>query len=164
MKISVSDQLPHGVLKQFDGGQIKEIKTASLLDQGKIILFGVPGAFTPTCHAQHLPDYIKNSTSLKSHGIKAIYCITVNDPFVADAWARETGAQQAGISILADWDASYVKMLGLSMDGTGAGLGIRAQRFSLIADNGIVQELNVEEDPGMFERTGATSFASCPLG
>ena len=120
----------------------------------KIVLFAVPGAFTPTCHRNHLPGFVANAESLKQKGVDAIAVTSVNDVFVMDAWAKASGAD-GKIEFLADGNGDFAKALGLTIDRTGNGLGIRSQRYSMVVVDGVVKALNVDEAPGKVETSGA---------
>jgi peroxiredoxin len=132
------------------------ISTDELFRGKKVILFSVPGAFTPTCSNQHLPGYIKNAAAIKAKGVATIACVSVNDVFVMDAWGRERGAGDA-VLMLADGNGDYARALGLELDATKFGMGRRSQRFSMVVDDGIVKELNI--DSGKLD----LSSAECAL-
>ena len=163
MAIQVGDTLPSGSLMEFievetPGCPIgpNEVKVDEAVKGKKIVVFGVPGAFTPTCSAKHVPSYLANYDTLKAKGVDEIWCLAVNDPFVMGAWARDQ--KTAGrIRMLADGSAAYTKALGLTLDLTARGLGIRCQRFSMLIENGIVRRLNVEA-PGKFEVSDAETM------
>ena len=163
MAIKVGDRLPEGKLTeitQFDatGCPINpgEVNVADATRGKKIALFAVPGAFTPTCSAKHVPSYVKNYDQLKAKGIDEIWCIAVNDPFVMAAWGRDQKA--AGkVRMLGDGSAEYTRKLGLDLDLNARGMGTRAQRFSMLVDNGVVQKLNVEA-PGKYEVSSAEAL------
>jgi peroxiredoxin len=122
----------------------------------KIAIFGLPGAFTPTCSAQHVPSYLANYDALKAKGVDEIWCLSVNDAFVMGAWARDQKA--AGkVRMLADGSADFTRKLGLELDLTARGMGVRMQRFSMVVDNGVVKQLNVEA-PGKFDVSGAEAM------
>ncbi|MFV0382797.1 peroxiredoxin [Paracoccus sp. (in: a-proteobacteria)] len=146
MSISKGDKLPAGKLLQLGENGPAEVDAAEL-SQGRVVIFAVPGAFTPTCTNSHMPSFVKNAGKLRDSGIARIACITVNDPFVAGAWAAETGANGAGIDVLADADGSYTKALGLNIEGAGWING-RSKRYAMIVENGAVTELQIEEAPG----------------
>jgi peroxiredoxin len=119
-------------------------------------VFGLPGAFTPTCSAQHVPSYVKHFDALKAKGISEVWCVSVNDAFVMGAWARD---QKAGgkVRMMADGSAEFTKKLGLELDLTGRGMGVRMQRFSMVIDNGVVSQLNIEA-PGKYEASSAEAM------
>jgi len=163
MTIKVGDKLPAGTLMEFyevekDGCSIgpNAVKVEDLTKGKKVIVFGLPGAFTPTCSAKHVPSYLSNYDRLKAKGIDTIACVSVNDPFVMGAWARD---QKTGdkVRMLADGSADYTKALGLELDLAAKGLGLRCQRFSMLVDNGVVKVLNVEA-PGKYEVSDADTM------
>ena len=156
MTIKVGDTLPAGTLSEFievegNGCSVgpNAFKVEDLTRGKKVIIFGLPGAFTPTCSAKHVPSYLANYDKLKAKGVDDILCMSVNDAFVMGAWARD---QHAGskVRMMADGSADYTKALGLVFDLTGKGMGVRCQRFSMLVDNGVVKALNVEA-PGKYE-------------
>ena len=156
MTIKVGDRLPEGTLQEFievegNGCSVgpNTFKVEDLVKGKKIAIFALPGAFTPTCSAKHVPSYIANFDKLKAKGVDEIWCISVNDPFVMGAWSRD---QKAGgkIRFMADGSAEYSKKLGLTLDLTARGLGVRSNRYSMLVDDGVVKTLNVE-GPGKFE-------------
>jgi peroxiredoxin len=149
MTIKVGDRMPSGKLAMMTAEGPGSITTDELFNGKRVVLFSVPGAFTPTCSQKHLPGYVKNAATLKANGIHTIACIAVNDVFVMDAWGREQGAGDI-VLMLADGNADYAKALGLELDASKFGMGTRSQRFSIIVDNGVVAELNVEA-PGQFD-------------
>ena len=158
MTIKVGDKMPSGAFKIMTAEGPKEMTTAQLFDGKKVMLVSVPGAFTPTCHAKHLPGYVNHNKELKAKGIDTVAFMAVNDVFVMDAWGKASNVGD-GILMLADGNGDYVKALGLELDGRGFGMGTRGQRFSVIVDNGVVSQLNVEA-PGKFD----VSSAECALG
>lgn len=153
MPISVGDKMPNVnvMLATAEGPQKAE--TGDVLGKGKVALFAVPGAFTPTCSAKHLPGFIENAEALKAKGIDKIVCMSVNDAFVMKAWGAAQDAL-GKIDMLADGNGDLSRALGLTMDGKGFGMGERSQRFSAIIENGIVRTLNVEQ-PGAFDVSSA---------
>lgn len=153
MTISTGDKIPNVTVMLAAAEGPQKAETADVLGKGKVALFSVPGAFTPTCSAKHLPGFIEKADELKKKGVDKIVCMAVNDAFVMKAWAEAQGA--AGkIEMLADGNGEFARALGLTFDGTGFGMGERAQRFSAIIDNGVVTVLNVEE-PGAFKVSSA---------
>ena len=162
MTIKVGDKLPEGTLQEFievegNGCSVgpNTFKVEDLAKGKKIAIFALPGAFTPTCSAKHVPSYLQNLDALKSKGVDEVWCLSVNDPFVMGAWSRD---QKAGgkIRFMADGSAEYSKKLGLTLDLTGRGMGMRSNRYSMLVDDGVVKSLNVEA-PGKFEVSdGAT--------
>jgi peroxiredoxin len=163
MTIKVGDKLPAGTLQEYfevekDGCSIgpNAVKIEDLTRGKKVVLFGLPGAFTPTCSAKHVPSYLANYDKLKAKGVDTIACMSVNDAFVMGAWARD---QKTGdkLRMLGDGSADYTKALGLEFDLTARGLGLRCQRFSMLVENGIVKTLNIEA-PGKYEVSGAETM------
>jgi peroxiredoxin len=163
MAIKVGDRLPDGRLTEcveFDGQGCpvnpKDLSVQDLVKGKKIVIFGLPGAFTPTCSAKHVPSYIANFDALKRKGVDEIWCISVNDAFVMAAWMRDQKA--AGkVRMMADGSAIFTKALGLDMDLTARGMGVRSQRYSMLVDNGVVKAVNVEQ-PGKFEVSDADTM------
>ena len=154
MTISVGDKLPETTLKIMTADGPQERTTADIFAGRKVVLFGVPGAFTPTCHNNHLPGYLENNDAIRARGVDTIAVVAVNDVFVMGAWEKATGG--AGkILYLADGSGDLAKKLGLDIDLAGAGLGLRCKRFSMIVDDGKVQALNIEPSPGKVDETGA---------
>jgi len=145
--IEVNSLMPVGELQELKGGEMITHNTAELFSNKKVVLFAVPGAFTPTCSAAHLPGYVVSADELKAKGVDAIICLSVNDAFVMSAWGESQNAEN--IMMLADGDGSYTKALGLSMDTAGFG-GIRSQRYAMIIDKGEVKSLQIEQ-PKSFE-------------
>ena len=152
--IQKGQPLPNATLNEFNNEGMQAHSTSELFASKRVVLFAVPGAFTPTCSEAHLPGYIALNADLKAAGADIIACVSVNDAFVMNAWGK---AQDAGdIMMLADGDASFTKALGLEMDTAGFG-GVRSQRYAMIIDNGIVTELNVEA-PQAFEVSNAETM------
>ncbi len=129
------------------------VSTADLFGGKKVVLFSVPGAFTPTCSAKHLPGFIQNAEAIKAKGVDTIACMAVNDVFVMDAWGRGQDAGDA-VMMLADGNADFTKSLGLELDASGFGMGTRGQRFAMVVDDGVVSQLYIEEG-GAFEVSSA---------
>jgi glutaredoxin/glutathione-dependent peroxiredoxin len=148
MSIKVGDALPEGTFTRMTASGPAPISSRELFEGKKVIVFGVPGAFTPTCSKQHLPGYLANYDALKAKGVDTIACLAVNDVFVMDAWARASDVGDR-VLMLADGNAAYTCALGLEFDLSGFGMGTRSKRFSLVAENGIVTQLNVEAGPGV---------------
>jgi glutaredoxin/glutathione-dependent peroxiredoxin len=154
MAIGVGDRLPEGTFTHMTENGPAPVTTAELFGGKKVVLFGVPGAFTPSCHKQHLPGYVAQYDAIKAKGIDTIACLAVNDAFVLDAWAKASGAD-GKVEMLADGNGAYVKALGMDLDLSGFGLGTRSKRFSAIVEDGVVKELNVEEAAGKVTSSGA---------
>ena len=159
MTIKVGDRLPEGTLQEFievegNGCTVgpNTFKVEDLVKGRKIAIFGLPGAYTPTCSAKHVPSYLENLGALKAKGVDEVWCLSVNDAFVMGAWARDQKAN-GKIRFMADGSAEYTKKLGLELDLNARGLGLRCQRFAMLVDDGVVKALNVEA-PGKFEVSG----------
>ncbi|MGI4878106.1 MAG: peroxiredoxin [Janthinobacterium lividum] len=153
MTIKVGDAVPSATLIKATEAGPQPLSTEALFAGRTVALFSVPGAFTPTCSAKHLPGYISNADAIKAAGVDEIVCVSVNDAFVMGAWGQSAGA--AGkVTMLADGNGDFVKALGLTMDGSKFGMGMRGQRFSMLVRDGIVEQLNVE-DPGAFQVSSA---------
>jgi glutaredoxin/glutathione-dependent peroxiredoxin len=156
MTIKVGDTIPSMKLMAATADGPKEITTDEIFKGKKVVLFAVPGAFTPTCSAKHLPGFVQNAAALKAKGIDTIACIAVNDAFVMGAWGKDQGTDDR-IMMLADGAAAFAKALGLELDLNARGMGWRSQRYALIADNGKVTHLGVEA-PGGFEVSKAEAI------
>jgi peroxiredoxin len=163
MAIKVGDRLPEGTLTEFieteRPGCTVGPNNFSVSEQTKgkkIAIFGLPGAFTPTCSAKHVPSYVQNIDKLRAKGIDEVWCIAVNDAFVMGAWGKE---QHCGgkVRMMGDGSATFTKALGLELDLIARGMGVRSQRYSMLVDDGVVKALNVEQ-PGKFEVSGAESM------
>jgi len=163
MTIQVGDRLPGGQLREFIEVETagcslgpNTFDVAELTKGKKVVVFGLPGAYTPTCSAKHVPSYLQHYDELKRKGVDEIWCLSVNDAFVMGAWGREQHA--AGkVRMMADGAADYTRKLGLELDLTANGMGIRCKRFSMLVDNGVVKSLNIEA-PGKYEVSGAETM------
>jgi peroxiredoxin len=153
MTIKVGDKVPSGTLMQMKGGSPQPVKTDDIFSGKKVVLFALPGAFTPTCSAKHLPGFVLNAEDLKKKGVDSIACLSVNDAFVMGAWGEQQNTGDK-VMMLADGNGDFTKSLGLEMDASRFGMGKRSQRYSMVVDNGVVKELNVEE-PGAFSVSSA---------
>lgn len=153
MTITKGDKIPDATVMRVTESGPEKARTGEILGQGKVALFAVPGAYTPTCSAKHLPGFVEHAEALRDKGVDKIVCMSVNDPFVMDAWAKSQNTGDA-VEMLADGNGEFARALGLTMDGTGFGLGERSQRFSAILEDGVVKELNIEE-PGAFDVSSA---------
>jgi len=152
MTISKGDKLPDVTLVKATVEGPQKVQSGDYFAGKKVALFSVPGAFTPTCSAKHLPGFVDKAAELKARGVDEIACTAVNDAFVMGAWNNAAGSQD--ITMLADGNGDFAQALGLTMDGSGFGMGKRGQRFSMIVDDGVVKELNVEA-PGDFNVSSA---------
>jgi len=153
MTIKVGDKVPSATLMQMKGGAPQPVKTDDLFSGKKVVVFALPGAFTPTCSAKHLPGFIQHAGDIKGKGVDEIACVSVNDAFVMGAWGESQGAGDK-VAMLADGNGDFTRALGLEMDASRFGMGKRSQRFSMLVDNGVVKALNVEE-PGAFSVSSA---------
>jgi peroxiredoxin len=153
MTVKVGDKVPSAKMRHMTAEGPKEISTDELFGGKKVALFALPGAFTPTCSAKHLPGFIEKAAELKAKGIQAIACVSVNDAFVMDAWGKQQGAGDK-VMMLADGNAEFTRAMGLVMDGTPNGMGQRSQRYSMVVDNGVIKQLNVEQ-PRAYEVSSA---------
>lgn len=156
MSIQVGDKMPSVTVKHLTSEGLKELRTDDLFSGKKVVLFAVPGAFTPTCSKTHLPGYVANADGIKSKGVSDIVCMAVNDPFVMHAWAEQHGAT-GKVTMLPDGNGELTRALGLEMDGSGAGLGMRSKRFSMVVEDGVVKSLDVEDKAGEVAVSGAES-------
>jgi peroxiredoxin len=153
MAIHVGDRIPDATLTGVTSAGSVPMTTKELFEGKKVVLFAVPGAFTPTCSNQHLPGYVSQADAIKAKGVDTIACLAVNDKFVLDAWAKANGALDR-ILFLSDGNADFSKLIGLEVDLGKFGMGVRSQRYSMVVDNGVVTELNVEQ-PGKLEVSSA---------
>ena len=163
MTIKVGDRVPDGTLTEFIAVETERcslgpnaFQVADLAKGKKIAVFAVPGAFTPTCSAKHVPSYLQNLDALKAKGVDEIWCVATNDAFVMGAWAKDQGSQ-GKVRMLADGSAKWTKALGLEFDLTERGMGVRSQRYSMLLDDGAVKVLNVEA-PGKYEISDAETL------
>jgi len=157
--INVGDPVPAARFKRLSADGIVDIDTATLLKGKKVVLFGLPGAYTPVCSANHLPGFVAKADELKAKGIDEIACISVNDPFVMQAWGRQHGAD-GKVTMLADADGTFTRAIGLSLDLPEYGLSGRSERYSMVVEDGVVKTINVEKT--VFDH-GVSSAATCML-
>lgn len=156
MTIKVGDKIPSVTVNIMTEDGPDAVSTDEFFAGKKVAIFGVPGAFTPTCSAKHLPGFVANADALKAKGIDAIACISVNDPFVMGAWGKDQSVGDK-VTMLADGSAKFATATGLELDLVEKGLGVRCQRFSMVVDNGTVQSVNIDA-AGTFEKTSAESM------
>ena len=156
MTIKVGDKVPSVKLKQMTAEGVKEVSTDDFFKGKKVVLFAVPGAFTPTCSAKHVPGFVQNDAALKAKGVDAVACLSVNDAFVMGAWGKDQKAD-GKVVMLADGNGDFTRAVGLELDATANGLGKRSKRYAMVVDNGVVKTLNVEA-PGAFEVSSAEAI------
>jgi glutaredoxin/glutathione-dependent peroxiredoxin len=159
MAIKVGDKVPSGNFGIMKGEGPGSISSDELFNGKTVVLFAVPGAFTPTCSKTHLPGFVQNASAIKGKGVDTVACLAVNDVFVMDAWGKGAGAD-GKVLMLADGNAAYTKALGLELDASGFGMGIRSQRFAMIVKNGVVSKLEVEPSAGQCTISGGPSILS----
>ncbi|MEO9339963.1 peroxiredoxin [Mesorhizobium sp. SB112] len=157
MTIAVGDKLPEHSFKSPDADGVKTLTTAEIFGGKKVVLFAVPGAFTPTCSNNHLPGYLENHDAILAKGVDTIAVLAANDHHVMKAWANFTGGE-GKLLFLADGNADFVKSIGLDIDLSAGGLGVRSKRFSAIVEDGKVTALNIEENPGQAVESGAAKI------
>jgi glutaredoxin/glutathione-dependent peroxiredoxin len=157
MTINVGDRLPSVTLRQVTPEGPKETSTDDFFRGKKVVLFAVPGAFTPACSQRHLPGFVEKAVDIKAKGVDEIACVAVNDAAVLGAWGRDQKTE-GKVTMLADGSGDFVRALGLEVDLTRAGLGIRSKRYSMLVDNGVVKSLNVEQQPAQVEASSAEAM------
>jgi glutaredoxin/glutathione-dependent peroxiredoxin len=159
MTISVGQSAPAGAFKVITSDGPVQKTAEEALNHGTVVLVGVPGAFTPTCNDNHVPGYLENASAIKERGVDAIYILSANDHHVMRAWEKSLGSE-GKVHMISDWDASYAKALGLEIDISAYGLGMRAKRFSILFKEGKVAAINVEDNPGQVSNTSAAAMIS----
>ncbi len=157
MTIKVGDRLPAATFKVKTADGVNDMTTDEIFKGKKVVLFAVPGAFTPTCTVNHLPGYLEHHDEILAKGVDRIAVVAVNDPFVMGAWAQSTGGE-GKILFLADGSAGFTKAAGPDLDLSGGGLGVRSKRYSAIVEDGVVKALNIEEQPGKAETSSAEAL------
>jgi glutaredoxin/glutathione-dependent peroxiredoxin len=148
MTIAIGDRLPDATFRVLGSDGIQSMTTRDVFDGKKVVLFAVPGAFTPTCHLKHLPGFIERADEFKKLGVDTVACVSVNDPFVLAAWEEKSGGK-GKVLFLSDGNAEFTKKVGMDFDGSGIGLGTRSKRYAALVEDGVVKILNVEESPGV---------------
>ncbi len=151
MTISTGDKLPEATLLRMGENGPEPVSLADRVKGRKVVIFAVPGAFTPTCHSAHVPSFIRTRDQLAEQGVDEIICVSVNDPFVMQAWGDATGANAAGITMLSDADGSFTRAIGMDFDAPPAGLVSRSKRYAMLIEDGTVTILQVEDNPGACE-------------
>ena len=158
MTISTGDRLPDADLIRLGDKGPEKVSVAELTRGRKVVIFAVPGAFTPTCHSAHVPSFIRTKSGFEAKGVDEIVCLSVNDPFVMKAWGEATGATGAGITMLADAMSELTKSIGMNFDAPPAGLVARSARYAMLVEDGVVKVLHREEAPGTCERSGGEAL------
>ncbi len=149
--ISTGDTLPDATLTQMGAEGPEEVRISDKTNGRKVVIFAVPGAFTPTCHSAHVPSFMRTKDRFDAKGVDEIICVSVNDPFVMKAWGEATGATDAGLTMLADAASEFTKAIGMDFDAPPAGLIARSKRYAMLVEDGKVTALNLEESPGACE-------------
>ena len=157
MTINVGDRIPSVTLKQLTSEGVKELTTDEIFRGKRVVLIAVPGAFTPACSQRHLPGYVDKAADIKAKGIDEIACVAVNDAFVMGAWGRDQKAE-GKVRMLADGSGDFTRALGLELDLSKGGLGVRSKRYSMVVDDGVVKSLNVEQQPGQVDLSGVEAM------
>lgn len=158
MTIKAGEKIPEGTMKLMGKDGPVNVSAAELLGKGRVVLFSVPGAFTPTCSAKHLPGFIEQAAALRAKGVAKIVCLAVNDVFVMNAWGKSAGAGE-NIEMAADGNGEFSRALGLELDARGYGMGMRGQRFALVIEDGVVKQVHIEA-PGEFKVSSAEHVLS----
>jgi cytochrome c peroxidase len=149
--ITTGEMLPDATLTQMGAEGPEEVRISDKTAGRKVVIFAVPGAFTPTCHSAHVPSFMRTKDQFDAKGVDEIICISVNDPFVMKAWGEATGATEAGLTLLGDAASEFTKAIGMDFDAPPAGLLARSQRYAMLVEDGKVTALNLEESPGACE-------------
>jgi peroxiredoxin len=158
MAISVGDTLPHATLVHIGDAGPEQVNLSDKMAGRKVVLFAVPGAFTPTCHSAHVPSFIRTREAFKTKGIDEVICISVNDPFVMKAWSEATGAGAASITMMSDAESKFTTAIGMNFDAPPVGLMARSQRYAMYVEDGVVKALHREESPGTCEISGGEAM------
>lgn len=158
MPISQGDTLPDATLVQMGSEGPAPVKMSDLTKGRKVVVFAVPGAFTPTCHSAHVPSFVRTKDQFDAKGVDEIICVSCNDPFVMQAWGEATGATAAGITMLGDASSEFTKAIGMDFDAAPAGLVARSKRYAMLVDDGKVTLLQAEESPGVCDVSGGESL------
>lgn len=158
MTISKGDKLPDATLLQLGADGPQEVSLAAHTAGRKVVIFAVPGAYTPTCHSAHVPSFVRTKAQFDEKGVDEIICLSVNDPFVMKSWGEATGATEAGLSMLSDPHSAFTKAIGMEFDAPPAGLYGRSKRYAMLVEDGTVTLLHAEESPGTCEVTAGESL------
>jgi peroxiredoxin len=158
MALSTGDRLPEVTLTQLGASGPEPVALADKLKDRKVVIFAVPGAFTPTCHSAHVPSFVRTKDQFDAKGVDEIICVSVNDPFVMKAWGEATGASEAGLTLLADAESAFTTAIGMEFSAPPAGLLARSKRYAMLVENGEVTILQAEENPGMCDVSGGEAL------
>ena len=158
MAIAVGDRLPEGTLVKLGPDGPEQVSISALTAGRRVVIFAVPGAYTPTCHSAHVPSFIRTKAGFDAKGVDEVVCISVNDPFVMKAWGETTGATAAGISMLADGTGDFTKVIGMAFDAPAVGLMGRSSRYAMLVEDGVVTVLHKEESAGTCEISGGEAM------
>jgi len=160
MTITTGDKLPDAVLMRMGDDGPESVELAERIAGRKVVIFAVPGAFTPTCHSAHVPSFVRTAGDFADKGVDEIICVSVNDPFVMGAWGEATGAGAAGITMLGDPESTFTKAIGMDFTAPPAGLLARSKRYAMLVEDGKVTRLHVEENPGACEVSAGEALLS----
>ncbi|MBY6162592.1 peroxiredoxin [Mameliella alba] len=158
MTISEGDRLPEATLARMGDNGPEQVQMSDLVAGKKVVIFGLPGAYTGTCSTAHVPSFMRTMDGLGAKGIEAVYCVSVNDPFVMDAWGKDTGATTAGIGMLGDPAAEFTKAIGMNFTAPPVGFFDRSRRFAMMVEDGTVKVLHLEENPGVCETSSGEAM------
>lgn len=158
MTVAVGDKLPDATLVRMGAEGPEQVAIGEVLAGRKVVVFAVPGAYTPTCHSAHVPSFIRTKDAFAAKGVDEVVCVSVNDPFVMQAWGEATGAAAAGLTMLGDPESSFTRAIGMDFDAPPVGLMGRSKRYALLAEDGVVKVLHVEESPGTCEVSAGESL------
>lgn len=158
MTVAVGDKLPGATLVRMGNEGPEQVALGDKLAGRKVVIFAVPGAYTPTCHSAHVPSFIRTKAALADKGVDEVICVSVNDPFVMQAWGADTGATEAGLTMLGDPESAFTRSIGMDFDAPPAGLIGRSKRYAMLVDDGAVKVLHVEESPGTCEVSAGESL------
>ncbi len=158
MTISTGEKLPEATLVALGADGPEAVSLADKTKGRKVVIFAVPGAFTPTCHSSHMPSFIRTKSQFDDKGVDEIICVSVNDPFVMKAWGDSTGAEEAGLTLLSDPESAFTKAIGMDFDAPPAGLIARSRRYAMLVEDGTVSLLQVEENPGVCDVSGGEAL------
>lgn len=157
MALTAGDRLPAATFRTMTPEGVKELTTADVFSDKKVVLLAVPGAYSPTCHKTHLPGYVSRHDAIKATGVDTIACVSANDAFVLDAWSEQSGAR-GKVLMLSDGNLEFTRAVGMELDATAFGEGIRSRRYAAVVEDGVVTDINVEDNPGEVTVSGAETL------